>query len=43
MVKAGGAALRYGPLHWPGATDDQFELVRKRMFPLVGDGTGYMS
>jgi nucleoside-diphosphate-sugar epimerase len=43
VVKTGGAALRYGSPHGPGATDDQFELVRKRMFPLVGDGTGYMS
>src|SRR4030095_1690604 len=25
------------------ATDDQVELVRKRQFPLVGDGTGYSS
>ena len=43
VVKAGGAALRYGALYGPGATDDQVELVRKRMFPLVGDATGYFS
>jgi nucleoside-diphosphate-sugar epimerase len=43
VVKAGGAALRYGPLYGPGATDDQVELVRKRQFPLVGRGTGYFS
>jgi nucleoside-diphosphate-sugar epimerase len=43
VVKAGGAALRYGPLYGPGATDDQVELVRKRQFPLVGGGTGYFS
>ena len=43
VVKAGGAALRYGGLYGPGANDDQVELVRKRMFPLVGGGTGYMS
>ncbi len=43
VVKAGGAALRYGALYGPGATDDQVELVRKRQFPLVGGGTGYMS
>ncbi len=42
-VKAGGAALRYGGLYGPGATDDQVELVRKRQFPLVGGGTGYCS
>ncbi|MFG2891065.1 NAD-dependent epimerase/dehydratase family protein [Streptomyces sp. NPDC048248] len=43
VVEAGGAALRYGGLYGPGATDDQVELVRKRQFPLVGGGTGYMS
>ena len=43
VVKAGGAALRYGSLYGPGATDDQVELVRTRKFPLVGGGTGYMS
>jgi nucleoside-diphosphate-sugar epimerase len=43
VVKAGGAALRYGGLYGPGATDDQVELVRKRQFPLVGGGTGNMS
>jgi len=43
VVKAGGAALRYGSLYGPGATDDQVEFVRKRMLPLVGGGTGYMS
>jgi nucleoside-diphosphate-sugar epimerase len=43
VVKAGGAVLRYGGLYGPGATDDQVELVRKRKFPLVGDGAGYSS
>jgi nucleoside-diphosphate-sugar epimerase len=43
VVKAGGAVLRYGGFYGPGANDDQIQLVRKRMFPLVGDGTGYMS
>ncbi|WP_407547827.1 NAD(P)-dependent oxidoreductase [Streptomyces sp. Pv4-95] len=43
VVEAGGAALRYGSLYGPGATDDQVELVRKRQFPLVGGGAGYMS
>jgi nucleoside-diphosphate-sugar epimerase len=43
MVKAGGAVLRYGSFYGPGATDDQVKLVRKRMFPLVGGGTGYFS
>jgi nucleoside-diphosphate-sugar epimerase len=43
VVKAGGAVLRYGSLYGPGAIDDQAKLVRKRMFPLVGGGTGYFS
>jgi nucleoside-diphosphate-sugar epimerase len=43
VAKAGGAVLRYGALYGPGATDDQVKLVRKRMFPLVGGGTGYFS
>ncbi|HYB47899.1 MAG TPA: NAD(P)-dependent oxidoreductase [Streptosporangiaceae bacterium] len=43
VVKAGGAALRYGSLYGPGATDDWVGLVRKRQFPLVGGGTGYLS
>lgn len=43
VVRAGGAALRYGALYGPGATDDQVELVRRRQYPLVGAGTGYSS
>ncbi len=43
VVKAGGAVLRYGSLYGPGAIDDQVQLVRKRQFPLVGGGTGYVS
>jgi nucleoside-diphosphate-sugar epimerase len=43
VVRAGGVALRYGSFYGPGAIDDQVELVRKRQFPLVGGGTGYMS
>jgi nucleoside-diphosphate-sugar epimerase len=43
VVEAGGAALRYGWLYGPGATDDTVQLVRKRQFPLVGGGTGYSS
>jgi nucleoside-diphosphate-sugar epimerase len=43
VLGAGGAALRYGGLYGPGATDDQVELVRKRQFPLIGDGAGYCS
>ena len=43
VVEAGGAVLRYGSLYGPGAIDDWVELVRKRQFPLVGGGTGYIS
>src|SRR5215469_15319925 len=43
VVKAGGAILRYGGLYGPGATQDQVRLVRRRLFPLVGGGTGYFS
>ncbi len=43
VVKAGGAVLRYGGFYGPGANDDQVKLVRKRLFPLVGGGTGYFS
>ena len=43
VVDAGGAALRYGGLYGPGATDDHVDLVRKRWFPLIGDGGGYFS
>jgi nucleoside-diphosphate-sugar epimerase len=43
VVNAGGAVLRYGTLYGPGATDDQVTLIRRRMFPLVGGGTGYFS
>jgi nucleoside-diphosphate-sugar epimerase len=43
VVRAGGAALRYGWLYGPGATDDLVEPVRKRQFPVVGGGTGYCS
>ena len=43
VVKAGGAVLRYGSFYGPGAIDNWVELVRKRQFPLVGGGTGYLS
>jgi nucleoside-diphosphate-sugar epimerase len=41
-VSAGGAALRYGGFY--GAPDDpQVDIVRKRKFPIVGDGDGVWS
>jgi nucleoside-diphosphate-sugar epimerase len=43
VLKAGGAALRYGWLYGPGASDTLVEVVRKRQFPLVGGGTGHSS
>ena len=42
VVTAGGLALRYGGFY--GSPDDpQLELVRKRRFPIVGDGGGVWS
>jgi nucleoside-diphosphate-sugar epimerase len=43
VVAAGGAVLRYGGFYGPGANDDQIQMVRRRMFPLVGAGTGHFS
>ena len=42
VVAAGGLVLRYGGFY--GSPDDaQLELVRKRRFPIVGDGGGIWS
>jgi nucleoside-diphosphate-sugar epimerase len=41
-VDAGGIALRYGGFYG-AANDGMLEAVRKRMFPIVGDGDGVMS
>jgi nucleoside-diphosphate-sugar epimerase len=43
VVRAGGAVLRYGACYGPGAIDDQIRLVRKRLLPLIGGGTGHVS
>ncbi|MDO0937365.1 NAD(P)-dependent oxidoreductase [Streptomyces sp. DG2A-72] len=43
VPKAGGTVLRYGGFYGPGASDDVVEMVRKRKFPLVGDGSGWNS
>ena len=44
---AEGIVLRYGVFYGPGTSlapgEEQFELVRKRKFPLVGDGGGVWS
>jgi nucleoside-diphosphate-sugar epimerase len=42
VTAAGGTALRYGGFY--GADNDGLApAIRKRMFPIVGDGGGYMS
>jgi nucleoside-diphosphate-sugar epimerase len=42
-----GIVLRYGAFYGPGTSmapgGDQFEIVRKRKFPLIGDGGGVWS
>ena len=42
-----GIVLRYGTFYGPGTSlapgAEQFELVRRRKFPLVGDGGGVWS
>jgi nucleoside-diphosphate-sugar epimerase len=42
-----GIVLRYGAFYGPGTSlapgKEQFELVRRRRFPLVGDGSGVWS
>jgi nucleoside-diphosphate-sugar epimerase len=42
-----GVVLRYGAFYGPGTSmapgEEQFELIRKRKFPLVGDGGGVWS
>lgn len=43
VVKAGGAALRYGWFYGPGSTEDMAAMVRARKFPIVGDGAGHTS
>ncbi len=42
VQKVGGTALRYGGFYG-GQNDPTVAMVRKRQFPLVGGGTGYMS
>ena len=43
VVAAGGAVLRYGGFYGPGAHDEQIQLVRKRLLPIIGGGRGYVS
>jgi nucleoside-diphosphate-sugar epimerase len=39
----GGIVLRYGSFYGPGASEPLVELVRKRRFPIIGDGAGVWS
>ncbi len=41
VTRAGGVALRYGGFY--GDPDQMVEAVRKRRYPLIGDGAGMMS
>ena len=43
VVGVGGAVLRYGGFYGAHAHDEQLALVRKRLLPIVGGGTGYLS
>lgn len=38
-----GTVLRYGALYGPGASDEMVAMVRRRRFPIVGDGAGMSS
>jgi 2-alkyl-3-oxoalkanoate reductase len=42
-VPLAGVVLRYGNFYGPGASESLVELIRKRRFPLVGDGGGIWS
>ena len=43
VVRAGGAVLRYGGFYGPGAHDEQLQLVRRRLLPIIGGGAGHVS
>ena len=47
VTGSGGVVLRYGGFYGPGTGlapgGDQLEMVRKRKFPIIGDGGGYWS
>jgi nucleoside-diphosphate-sugar epimerase len=43
VTDGGGVALRYGAFYGSGANDEQIALVRRRLLPIVGGGTGYTS
>jgi nucleoside-diphosphate-sugar epimerase len=43
VLGAGGAVLRYGAFYGAGANAEQVALVRRRLLPVVGRGSGYTS
>ncbi len=43
VVRAGGAVLRYGAFYGRGAHDEQLQLVRRRLLPVIGGGAGHVS
>jgi nucleoside-diphosphate-sugar epimerase len=38
-----GIVVRYGGLYGPGSSETLGEILRKRMFPVIGSGAGYVS
>ena len=38
-----GMAVRYGGLYGPGSSETLAEILRKRMFPVIGNGAGVVS
>jgi 2-alkyl-3-oxoalkanoate reductase len=38
-----GIVLRYSNLYGPGASDSMIELIRRRRFPVIGEGAGVWS
>ncbi|GAB3399287.1 NAD-dependent epimerase/dehydratase family protein [Flindersiella endophytica] len=43
MTSAKGIVLRYGNFYGPGATEALVSMIRKRQFPIIGDGAGIWS
>src|SRR6188508_1651645 len=38
-----GIVVRYGGLYGPGSSETLAEILRRRMFPVIGSGDGYVS
>jgi nucleoside-diphosphate-sugar epimerase len=38
-----GIVVRYGGLYGPGSSETLADILRKRMFPIIGDGAGMVS